>query len=868
MTVMKARVSEGKIHLVSSGRVNVSRGALGLMFLTLALCNPGVVESEPRAQVGVRASRSPKPSRPSAPVLLAPSGTIADSTPEFTWQKIASATEYRLTVRGNTKVQRTILADDGLCGSTTCSTGALTPLEPGDYAWYLRAVTPEGKSAWSDKLLFTVSLEQEPNEAPSVFAGDDQSIRLSGSAHLDAAVTDDGDPDPPASVAVQWVGVSGPGEVLFANPHEAETTATFSAEGSYVLRLLADDSALTASDDVTISVGPPTSILEVPVRGSFEDAEESGNGTVTTTSTNLPLALDGSVAAVGIRFSDLNLPPGTTIIDGRIQFTANSTSFTSAGLTIHGEATDNAEEFLQSPGNISLRKRTDASVFWTPDVWAASGEAGTAQRTPDISPILSEILDRPGWSTGNAVAVIITGAGERVAHAYDGQPTSAAKLKVEFLPPETPPDVPAFPGAEGFGAKTRGGRGGRILEVTNLNDDGPGSLRAAVDADGPRIVVFRVAGTITLQDEVDIHNPYITIAGQTAPGDGITIRNDPANRSAPLQIHTHDVVVRYLRLRPGPSTELAGALGAVRIFSRDTDVYNVVVDHCSMSWGTDELVNVWYGAHDITLQWNFVSEGLNCSTHEQGCHSNGMLLGETGSHSMTVHHNLFAHVLHRAPRIKTEGTVDVVNNVVYNWADFGSWAPSHITGSPPVNYVGNFAKRGIDTGDTAYFVSASDPTQIYLEGNIAPNRSTDDQDEIDGVIRPGDEQWVVPTRHAAPTVTTDTASQAYERVLSEAGASAGVDCNGNFFPRRDPVDQRIASDVESGTGRIIDDPSEVGGWPELTSGTPCGDSDHDAMPNNWETLHGFEPNNPADGPQDRDGDGYTNVEEYLNGTVP
>jgi hypothetical protein len=293
-----------------------------------------------------------------------------------------------------------------------------------------------------------------------------------------------------------------------------------------------------------------------------------------------------------------------------------------------------------------------------------------------------------------------------------------------------------------------------------------------------------------------------------------------------------------------------------------------MIDHCSLSWATDEVVNSWYDAHHITIQWSIISEGLHCSTHPDGCHSKGMLLGSEGSHSISIHHNLFAHNHERSPRIKTNGLVDVVNNVIYNSKFFGGWGPSHITGFVPVNYVGNYFKLGAGSSTGDYYISASDPTAIFVQGNIAPHRPSEETDEVTGVVRPNARRWVVSTRHLAPEVTTTSAFKAYERVLAESGASAGLNCDGTSFLRRDAVDKRTVDDVRNGAGGIINDPSEVGGWPEIAPGVPCADSDHDGMPDEWEKKHGINPNHPGDGPADSDGDGYTNVEEYLTGTNP
>ena len=430
--------------------------------------------------------------------------------------------------------------------------------------------------------------------------------------------------------------------------------------------------------------------------------------------------------------------------------------------------------------------------------------------------------------------------------------------------------VRAFPGAEGFGAGSVGGRGGRVIEVINLDDSGPGSLRAAVEAEGPRIVVFRVGGTITLQSSLNITNPFITIAGQTAPGGGIALKSSPSYDKATLAIQTHDVIIRYLRVRSGKSTEVSSNRDALVIAHISTAVYNVIIDHCSISWATDENISTWYDSHDITIQWCIISEALRDSTHTKGPHSMGMLLGSAGSRNISVHHNLFAHNNARNPRIKTSGMVDIVNNVIYNphFENYGDWGPSHTTDDyaiVQVNYIANYYKAGAESGTANYYISGSNSSgglgqaELYVQGNITPLRHSDSADELTGVVRPAQYSWVVPSRHPAPTVTTSSAFDAYEAVLANAGAT---------LPMRDEVDERIVNDVMNGTGQIIDDPSEVGGWPELPTGTAPLDTDHDGMPNEWENLYCFDPNDPSDGPKDADGDGYTNVEEFLNGTQP
>jgi hypothetical protein len=390
-----------------------------------------------------------------------------------------------------------------------------------------------------------------------------------------------------------------------------------------------------------------------------------------------------------------------------------------------------------------------------------------------------------------------------------------------------------------------------VIEVTNLDDSGSGSLRAAIEATGPRTVVFRVGGTIEVFTGLDIENPYITIAGQTAPGDGIQIRNHPSNTAPALQVETHDVVLRYLRLRPGPSLRRTTSLDPLTI---TRDAYNVIVDHCSLSWGTDEGFQTWYSVHDITIQWSIISEALHCSTHEEGCHSTGMILGDQNTR-VSVHHNLLAHNDRRNPRVRG-GDMDVVNNVIYNVGATSAKLDDkdHLAGMR-CNFVGNYFKWGPDSsaGHELKLRSEGVGTSCFVSGNIGPHRTDNSHPEGD-IVDPDDRGLMTDIRFPFPPVTTTSASRAYDQVLAGAGAN---------LPRRDPVDQRIVEDVRSGTGRIIDDPRDVGGWPDLRSAEPPADKDHDGMPDSWEMLHGLDPADPSDRNGDGDNDGYTNLEEYL-----
>lgn len=410
--------------------------------------------------------------------------------------------------------------------------------------------------------------------------------------------------------------------------------------------------------------------------------------------------------------------------------------------------------------------------------------------------------------------------------------------------------VPAFPGAEGFGAYAVGGRGGQVLAVTNLEDYRPGkeavipgSLRAACEAKGPRIVVFRVSGVIPLKAPLTIREPFLTLAGQTAPGEGICLKNYG------LVIRdTHDVIVRHLRVRPGD--EIVAEQDAISLYR----VQNVIVDHCSASWSNDETLSVTGGGStNVTVQWCFITESLNQSHHAKGAHGYGSLLRMDGD--MTFHHNLYAHHTTRCPRPGTYGDetrgllLDFRNHVIYNWLN----VPGYSAEDPArMNYIGNYLKPGPSTRNaTVAFRVGGERTALYVANNLLEGRPAGDPWAI---IELGRGQKLSEPLVVAP-VRTETPQAAYESVLRHAGATK---------PVRDAVDARIVKEVRSGTGRIIDSQKEVGGWPAYRSEKPPLDSDGDGMPDEWERQHGLNPNDPSDGARDRDGDGYTNLEEYLN----
>ncbi len=412
--------------------------------------------------------------------------------------------------------------------------------------------------------------------------------------------------------------------------------------------------------------------------------------------------------------------------------------------------------------------------------------------------------------------------------------------------------LPAFPGAEGFGSTTPGGRGGRVLFVTNLDDSGPGSFRAACAAEGPRIVVFQVSGTIALKSPLTVTQPFLTIAGQTAPGDGICLRD------ATFGIQTHDVIVRYLRSRLGDVT--AREADCIDLLN---GAHDCIIDHCSATWSIDECLSTSGNDQNCTIQWCLIGESLKMSKHAKGSHGYGSLARANGP--MSWHNNLWIHNDARNPRLgdaydkPPSPTFDVRNNVIY---DFGATASGLTQGHWVGNYVGNFVRPGPSSKAPTPIHIGNKPVDsditFFLEGNVfdghedftADNAKFIDAYEIDG--KPQAKTVKVP--FATAPVTTLPAAKAYELVLASVGAS---------LPKRDSVDARLIADVRNRTGKLINSQTEVGSWPELKSAAAPADSDHDGIPDVWESAHGLDPKNG----KDANGvakSGYTWIEEYVN----
>ena len=433
----------------------------------------------------------------------------------------------------------------------------------------------------------------------------------------------------------------------------------------------------------------------------------------------------------------------------------------------------------------------------------------------------------------------------------------------------------AFPTAEGYGKYAKGGRGGDIYEVTNLKDSGEGSLRAAVEASGPRTVVFRVSGNIELESPIKIGNPYITIVGQTAPGDGICLKNHP------LSINADHVIVRYIRVRPG---DVSGK-DYDAVSSRYTK--HIILDHISASWSIDETMSV-YHCDSITVQWSIISESLYKSHHEKGHHGYG---GIWGSNHSTYHHNLLAHHSSRNPRMASGcGYTDYRNNVIYNWGYNSLYGgEKQQVGNDKLNFaefniVSNYYKPGPATrpGEVSYRIanpsyrSETDYGKCYIADNVVQGNDDVSADNWDGGVQTAisfekiklDKPW------PSMPINQQTAAEAYKVVLDNAGA---------VLPKRDAIDTRILEEVRGGYATfegesykkehevadstkicgIIDTQNDVGGWPLLKSAPAPTDTDHDGMPDYWEDKNKLDKENP----DDRNtiaSDGYTMLEKYLN----
>jgi pectate lyase len=453
--------------------------------------------------------------------------------------------------------------------------------------------------------------------------------------------------------------------------------------------------------------------------------------------------------------------------------------------------------------------------------------------------------------------------------------------------------VRAFPGAEGGGMWVTGGRGGRVLHVTNLNDSGTGSLRWAVEQNGPRIIVFDVGGVIRLTKPLKIEKDdkgkdqgNLTIAGQTAPGDGICIRDNN------VRISASNVIIRYLRFRMGDET--ATEDDALNLYTKENNIQDVIIDHCSLSWCTDECGS-FYGMTNFTLQWCILSESLRNSVHDKGKHGYG---GIWGGSNATYHHNLLAHHDSRNARLDHDyvstlkGPVSLVNNVIYNWGDNTTYGGESLPGAEykKYNIINSYYKPGpatkaakvrfLDPTVKCDKCDATNPEQVvpghfYMSGNTMEGYDSYTVDNWSGSATTASASLIATIKATAPfahssqecKLSLQSAENAYNLVLDYAGACL----------KRDDVDGRVTQETRAGnatymtgskgsTCGLIDSQSDVGGWPEYKGGTPVTDTDGDGIPDEVEDAWDLDKTAASDGstkgldPYGR----YTNLEMYLH----
>ena len=463
--------------------------------------------------------------------------------------------------------------------------------------------------------------------------------------------------------------------------------------------------------------------------------------------------------------------------------------------------------------------------------------------------------------------------------------TPAQVLEAMQIPSDEGQTALAFPGAEGCGSLTTGGRGGKVIHVTNLNDSGDGSLRAALTQKGARTIVFDVAGIIDLKSRLEIKNGDVTIAGQTAPGGGICLRGYN------FRINASNVIIRYIRCRMGDVT--ATEDDALNCYTGSGSSFsNIIIDHCSMSWSTDECAS-FYGVSDFTLQYCIISESLRVSVHGKGNHG---YAGLWGGANASYHHNLLAHHDSRNPRFshdylnKEKGPIHFYNNVVYNWGGNSAYGGEGGSGEKPrqINFVANYYKPGPASSHATRLVNpttkcsncnAADkndvtPGKFYVADNYMYGSAAVSADNWQGV-EPDDMSLLAAVKadswQGAKPARIQKAEDAFKNVLKYAGASL----------HRDRIDTRIANETETGTttytgskGKtkgLIDTQEDVGGWPvyEATDKEleAVVDTDSDGIPDWYEALLGLDMQNPSDAAAysiDSSLKRYSNLELYLH----
>ena len=568
----------------------------------------------------------------------------------------------------------------------------------------------------------------------------------------------------------------------------------------------------------------------------------------------------------------------------------NPVPATPAGLVVH-KSTENGLTF-----------QWDASQYATSYTWELQQGGTKVQEgtTKNRNVILTGLTKATDYRFG-VKAVNDNGSSSaawidaRTAGTVDPDPPTPPSPTIsyaDFAIPSVEEDgaARAFPGAEGGGMWVTGGRGGKVIHVTNLNDKGPGSLRAAIEAKGTRTIVFDVAGIIELQSALKVQNGDVTIAGQTAPGDGICLKNFN------FRIAANNVIVRFIRCRMGDEKQTED--DSMNLYTGNNDLQDVIIDHCSLSWSTDECGS-FYGMTNFSLQWCVLSESLRNSVHGKGKHGYG---GIWGGSNATYHHNLLAHHDSRNPRLDHDyvstlkGPVSLVNNVIYNWGDnstYGGESANDNNDYKKYNVLNNYYKPGPATADGKVrfidpWTKACDncskkmgtstivPGHFYLDGNVMHGNEEKTGDNWKGTT--ASDAVIAAIKATAPfawaekesKLSLQPAGDAFNQVLAYAGASL----------KKDAVDKRIANETKNGnytykgsngsTNGFIDTQTDVGGWPNYSATdeekAKVTDTDGDGIPDWFEGEAGLDKDSEADGAAktlDQNGR-YTNLEMYLH----
>ena len=682
------------------------------------------------------------------------------------------------------------------------------------------------------------------------------------------------------------------------------------------------------------TVPPPTqsAISVVPASVSFGGVTLGTTNTQTITlrnqgSVNLSVS-QVTISGSGFKFSGLQLP--LTVAPGAsaaftVGFAPTTTTSATGNLTITTNAPTSPTTVALSGTGVTATSQLTASPaslsFGNVNVGSSSSHTVTLTNTGNSSVNVSgDTVTGAGFTT-NGLTPLSLGAGQSTTFTVNFAPRATGSVSgslsvtsnaanssaqialsgsgVSTSTPSGP--VAAFPGAQGGGALSVGGRGGVVYEVTNLNDSGSGSLRACVQASGPRTCVFRTGGTISLVSTLIVTNPYITIAGQTAPGGGIQIIGVGITSSEThiFQINTHDVVLRYLRLHPMYDSidPAGGGAGSSILIGNYGDGYNIIVDHCSLQYPHGESYNTW--SNDVpttnkrkqTLSWSILGKAFTD-------HPTPMILGsssQAGSAAMTdidYHHNLIATDAHRFPLFKVANG-RAVNNLYYGWWYYASLSG----GGSVVDYINNIYKAGPRTpapgtagsweitaysAPTCQTCGPSGTPSIYMAGNLGPNDPTgtnnaakmfrQDSYEGPGTISAAPLSWIRSAPQgpgAGIAITADPTTNLATNVLSAVGASQklnDVACDGTFASNRDSADTQMVNEYNAGTGAEPVTNSDVT-LPTLAAGTACTSSLHDGIADRWKIKYGLSTTD-ATLYKTTAPNGYTYLENYLNGADP